>query len=110
MSRELVLFVTCATAEESARIAESLVSERLAACVNVIDGIHSTYWWEGRVTRDREVLMIIKTTNDRYDQLEKRVKELHSYTTPEVIALKIDRGSKQYLDWLNESLATPESD
>ncbi|HXF39175.1 MAG TPA: divalent-cation tolerance protein CutA [Blastocatellia bacterium] len=105
MSDELIVLVTTANAEEAARIADVVVSERLAACVNIVPGIESIYRWEGKVTRDHESLMIIKTTGERYDELERRVKELHSYSTPEVIALKIDRGSEQYLNWLRDSTA-----
>jgi len=104
MSDELIVLVTTANAEEAARIAEVLVSERLAACVNIVPAIESIYRWEGKVTRDHESLMIIKTTGERYDDLERRVKELHSYSTPEVIALKIERGSEQYLNWLRASI------
>ena len=109
MSDELIVLVTTPNAEEAARIADVLVSERLAACVNIVPGIESIYRWEGKVTRDRESLMIIKTTGERYDELERRVKELHSYSTPEVIALKIERGSEQYLNWLRDSTATDET-
>jgi len=105
MSDEMIVLVTTANAEEAARIAEVLVSERLAACVNIVPGIESIYRWEGKVTRDHESLMIIKTTGERYDDLERRIKELHSYSTPEVIALKIERGSEQYLKWLRNSTA-----
>lgn len=86
-------------------MAEAVVSERLAACVNLVRGIESIYRWEGKVARDSEVLLIIKTTRERYEELERRVKELHSYATPEVIAFGIERGSKEYLDWLRESVA-----
>ena len=106
MSDELIVLVTTSNAEEASRIAEVLVSERLAACVNIVPGIESIYRWEGKVTRDHEALMIIKTTSERYDELERRVKELHSYSTPEVIALKIERGSDQYLNWLRDSTVT----
>ena len=104
MSDELIVLVTTPNAEESARIADALVSERLAACVNIVPAIESIYRWEGKVTRDHESLMIIKTTVQRYDELERRVKELHSYSTPEVIALRIERASEQYLKWMAESI------
>lgn len=103
MGQELIVFVTAPNDDEASRIADSLVSERLAACVNVVRGIESVYRWEGEVTRDRETLLIIKTTDERYADLERRVKELHTYTTPEVIAYKIERGSEAYLKWLRES-------
>jgi len=103
MSDELIVLVTTSNAEEAARIAEVLVSERRAACVNIVPAIESIYRWEGKVTRDQEVLMIIKTTAERYDELERRVKELHSYSTPEVLALKVERGSEHYLNWLRDS-------
>ncbi len=107
MSDELIVFLTTSNSDEAARIAEALVSERLAACVNVVDGIESIYRWEGNVTRDREALMIIKTTAERYPELEHRVKELHGYSTPEVVAIRIEQGSEPYLNWLRDSVADP---
>lgn len=107
MSDELIIFVTAPNEDEARRIAETVVDERLAACVNIINGIESIYRWQGEVARDRELLLIIKTTANRYSDLERRVKELHSYTTPEVIAFRIERGSTNYLDWLRDS-TTPE--
>ena len=109
MSDELIVLVTTSSAEEASRIGDVLVSERLAACVNIVPGIESIYRWEGKVTRDHESLMIIKTTAERYEDLERRIKELHSYSTPEVIALKIERGSEQYLNWLSDSTANDQS-
>jgi len=100
---ELVVLVTVPNKEEGLRIAESLVSGRLAACVNIIPGIESIYRWEGRVAHDEEVLLIVKTTAQRYPDLELEVKKLHSYTTPEVIAVEIQQGSAAYLNWLRDS-------
>ena len=108
MTQELLAFVTAPNKDEGARIAELLVSERIAACVNIIGGIESIYRWEGEVTRDSEVLLIIKTTDERYAELERRVIELHSYTTPEIIAFRIERGSEAYLRWLRDSTALEE--
>ena len=105
MSHELIVFVTTPNNDEAARIADALVSERLAACVNIVAAVESIYRWEGKVTRDSEALMIIKTTDERYADLECRVKDLHSYSTPEVIALRIERGSSDYLEWLRNSTA-----
>ena len=103
MNHELIVFVTTPNSDEAARIADVLVSERLAACVNIVHAIESVYRWEGKITRDTEAMMIIKTPDDCYPDLERRVKELHSYSTPEVIAMRIERGSEQYLQWLRDS-------
>ena len=104
MSLELIVFVTTSSNEEANRIAEALVGQRLAACVNIISAIQSIYRWEDKITRDQESLMIIKTTDECYADLERSVKEMHSYSTPEVVALKLERGSEQYLKWLRESV------
>jgi periplasmic divalent cation tolerance protein len=103
MSNELIVFVTVPNSEVSSQIAHSLVSEYLAACVNVIPGVESIYRWEGAVTTDSELLLIIKTTDERYIDVERRVKELHPYSTPEVVGFRIERGSEEYLAWLRES-------
>ena len=108
MSHEFIAFVTVANREEASRLAEILVSERRCACVNILPAIESVYRWEGKITRDHEVLLIIKTTEERYQELERRIKELHSYTTPEVIALKIERGSIEYLQWLRQAVSLEE--
>ena len=105
MNYELLVLVTAENEDEARRIANALVEARLAACVNIVGGIDSVYRWEGRVTTAREALLIIKTTDDRYEELEKRVIELHSYSTPEVIAIKLERGSSDYLSWLRNSVS-----
>lgn len=96
----LLVLVTAAGMGEGEMIAETLVEERLAACVNLINPIRSIYRWKGGVERGDEVLLVIKTTGVRYAALERRVRELHSYEVPEVVALRVDRGSAPYLDWL----------
>jgi len=98
--KPMVAFVTAASADEATRIAQALVEERLAACVNIVAPIVSVYRWEGRVQQDAEVLLIIKTTDARLPDLIRRVKALHSYQVPEVIALPIADGSPDYLRWL----------
>ena len=110
MTEELIIFVTAPNEDEARRIADTVVDERLAACVNIINGIESIYRWEGEVARDRELLLIIKTTASRYGELERRVKELHSYTTPEVIAFRIERGSTNYLNWIHDSTTLVDTD
>jgi len=104
MTDKIVVFVTAGNSDEAAAIARSLVEKRLAACVNVLPGVASWYWWEEKVTEDREVLLMIKTSRDRFDDLEKEVLRQHSYAVPEVIALPVVEGSKNYLNWIEESL------
>ncbi len=99
-----VVLVTAGSDEEAAKIARALVEERLAACVNIIPGVRSIYRWQGKVEDDREVLMVIKTDADALNDLEERVRAIHSYEVPEVIALRIDQGSGPYLDWLAGSV------
>lgn len=102
MSDVLVVFITAPT-DEAARLSETLVAERLAACVNIVPAVESVYRWEGKIVRDRESLLVVKTSRARYEDLERRVKELHSYSTPEVIGIEISRGSADYLSWVDES-------
>lgn len=102
MSEALVVFCTCEDRAQAHRIAGKLVEERLAACVNIIAGVRSVYRWEGKVSEAEEVQLLIKTVRDRYPALRRRIAELHSYDTPEIIALPITEGSEKYLDWLRE--------
>jgi periplasmic divalent cation tolerance protein len=98
-----MVLTTTGSHDEAATIAASLVEARLAACVQVVPGVESVYWWEGRVARDAEWLLLCKTTAERYGDVEAAILELHSYTTPEVVAIPIERGSAAYLDWLRQS-------
>jgi periplasmic divalent cation tolerance protein len=100
---EVVVFITAPTDEEAALIAKSVVESKLAACVNIIRSIRSIYSWQGKVEDDNEVLMIVKTRQELFESLSARVKELHSYDVPEVIALPIVKGSEDYLTWLRDS-------
>ena len=99
----LVIFITAPGEEEAAGIAKALVEEGLAACVNIVKGVRSIYNWEGKVQDEFEVLMIAKTRRDLFAALEKRVKELHSYSVPEIIGLQIAEGSADYMKWLGET-------
>jgi len=104
MTDKIVIFVTVGNSKDAALLAKSLVEKRLAACVNLLPGIASWYWWEGKVTEDQEVLLMMKTSRDQFPALEKEVLRAHSYAVPEVIALPIVEGSKNYLNWIEESL------
>ena len=96
----IVVLVTTGSADESVKIARSVVEERLAACVNIVPGVRSIYRWEGRVADETEWLLVMKTSRAGFGALETRVRELHSYDVPEVIALDVATGSRPYLDWL----------
>lgn len=98
----IVVFVTTSNEEEASKIARALVEKRLAGCVNIVKNIRSIYTWKDNIEDEAETLMIIKTKRELYKQLIYTVKELHSYTVPEVIALPIIEGSEDYLRWLDE--------
>lgn len=97
--------ITTGSREEAERIAEALVHRRLAACVTLVPEVASVYWWEGRVVRDREALLLVKTSRAKWPALMAAVREWHSYQVPEIIALPIVEGSASYLQWLEHSLA-----
>ena len=84
-------------------IATTIVEESLAACVNILPSVTSIYKWEDQVQTDNELLLIIKTTQEKYEQAEKRIKELHEYTTPEIIAVPIINGSEEYQNWIEKA-------
>jgi periplasmic divalent cation tolerance protein len=102
MREFIVVYVTAGSLAEADRLAQGLVEERLAACVNRIGPIQSVYRWEGKVEQSEEQLLIIKTERGLFSALEKRVRELHSYSVPEIVALPIIDGSQDYLRWLGE--------
>ncbi len=97
----MVVFITVGGEDEARKISEILVEFRLATCVNIIGPVHSVYRWKGELERAEEYLLMVKTSNERLDALIKRVKEIHSYSVPEIIAVKIDGGSEDYLRWLD---------
>lgn len=108
MSDLVLALTTCPDADCAARIARALVAEALAACVNRVPGVTSTYRWQGEVHEDTEVLLLIKTTAARFEDLRQRLLELHPYDVPELIALPIEQGHDAYLHWLRSNVATPE--
>lgn len=100
----IIVFVTAGSVDEGRRIGRSLVEEGLAACTNIVEGIRSIYLWKGEVCDDEEVLLIIKSKASLFERLKRRVKELHSYEVPEIIAFPITSGSPDYLRWIDEVL------
>jgi periplasmic divalent cation tolerance protein len=103
----LTCFCTCPDAASAETIARALVGERLAACVNQLPGLRSVYRWEGRVECGDEVLLVAKTTRDRFDALTARVQALHPYELPEVLAVEVAGGRAAYLDWVAEQTRAP---
>ena len=100
-----IVLVTCANRREARTVAQSVVHKRLAACVNILQApVVSIYRWKGKVESARELVLIIKTTAKRLAALEREVKRLHSYETPEFIVLPIVAGSRAYLSWIDESV------
>ena len=100
MPEFIVVFVTCGSEEEALKIAHSLVEERLTACVNLVSPVRSIYRWEGKIWDEKEWILFIKTQKERFEEVEKKVKSLHSYSVPEIIGLPIVEGSSSYLQWL----------
>ena len=104
----IVVLITAASRAEAGQIAELLVDARLAGCVQILPEIQSIYRWQGAVARDTEVLLLVKTSRDRFDELDRRVREIHSYDTPEIVALAVTAASKSYLDWLQAAVSIGE--
>jgi periplasmic divalent cation tolerance protein len=100
----IIVLVTTSNKEEAEKIARSLLDERLIACTNIIGPVHSFFWWAGKVENAEEYLLLMKTRRDLFDKLCERVKALHSYEVPEIIAISIVEGFKPYIEWLNQSL------
>lgn len=105
MTDFVVVLITAPNEDAAATIANELVASRLAACVNIIRNIRSIYRWQGNIEDEGEVLMIAKTKKEHFHALEKRVRELHPYTVPEIIAIPIIEGSAEYLQWLSTETA-----
>ena len=102
MTDKIIVFVTCESKEQAETIAQNVVSEKLAACVNVLPGIRSCYVWEGKLTWSEELLLLIKTTRGRFEQLQNRIRALHSYAVPEIVGVTIDEAFDKYIDWIDE--------
>ena len=99
---EIVVLVTTGSEEEAVKIGRALVEAKLVACANVIPTIRSIFQWEGKVEDERESLLVLKSQADRFDPLAQKVRELHSYEVPEIIALPIAQGTTDYLAWVRD--------
>ena len=100
----LVIFITASHKDEAQKIAQALIAKRLAACVNIVEHVASVFWWEGKVDNATEALLVVKSKKEKFNRIVKLVKSLHSYVVPEIIALPIVAGEKNYLKWLDESI------
>ena len=105
MTKFIVVLVTATSKMEAGKIAKALLKKRLAACVNIIPGLTSFFHWKGKIEKANELLLVIKTKKTLFRKLEKEVLANHSYTVPEVIALPISEGSKNYIGWLESELS-----
>jgi periplasmic divalent cation tolerance protein len=101
----VIIFVTAASEQEAAFISKALVEEGLVACANIVPRIRSVYRWQGKVWDERETLIIIKSREDLFERIRRRVKELHSYEVPEITAVKLDRGDSAYVQWIESVIA-----
>jgi periplasmic divalent cation tolerance protein len=106
MTGKILILCNCGSLEEAQRIARALVDRRHAACVNILPGVHSVYRWQGEVEEAPEWTLLVKTQESRYTDCENTIRSLHSYVTPEIIALPMVKGSPAYLDWILEETST----
>ena len=103
-SEPIVVFMTASTREEAARLADMLVGARLAACVQILSEMESVYRWEGKIERQSETMILAKSTRDKFEEIERQVCAIHTYETPEIVAVPMSAVSGPYLDWLIQSL------
>lgn len=99
-----LIYVTTASRNEAERIAETVVTEHLAACANILNGVTSVFHWDGKLCRESEAVLILKTTADKADALTARIKELHSYECPCIVILPIEGGNKSFMEWISREV------
>jgi len=100
----IIVFITAKNTAEAKKISEGLLKKKLIACANIVRGVESFFWWQGRIDKAKEVLLMAKTQRRLFPKIVKTVKSLHSYDCPEVIALPVVAGSQDYLRWINDSV------
>ncbi|MEZ5352140.1 MAG: divalent-cation tolerance protein CutA [Bryobacteraceae bacterium] len=110
MTDKVVVLSSCGSSEEAEALARHLVEQRLAACVSVVGKARSFYWWQGKIEESGEWMLVIKTARGTVERLREALSAMHSYQTPEVIALPIVDGSTAYLEWMERELELPKPD
>lgn len=101
----IIVFVTTASKREAQRIVQTLLEQRLIACANTLGPVESRFWWQDKIDRAKEFLVLMKSDQKLFHKLSKAVKETHSYDVPEIVAVPIEAGYKPYLEWLDATLA-----
>ena len=100
----MIIFVTASSPQEAQEIARHLLSQKLAACVNMINGVNSLFWWDQKIDQAQETLLIIKSFAHLFAEIKAVVKTEHSYSIPEILAFRVSEGSQEYLDWMSQSV------
>ena len=103
LTHHIVVLVTAKDKKEAEKISRGLLEAKLIACANIIEGVRSLFWWQGKIDSSKEVLLVLKTKKGLFKKISTKVRSLHSYQTPEIIALPLVAGSKDYLDWVGSS-------
>ena len=101
----VVVMVSTANQDEAVKIADLVVKSRLAACASTVPTVYSTYWWEGKVVKEQEALILVKTTSDKVLQLQEAIQKVHSYKVPEIIAVQVESGFLPYLEWVHREVS-----
>lgn len=96
----ILVYVTCKDKKEAEKIGQHLLKKRLVACAKVTEKVRSRFWWKGKIDKANEILLILVSTEDKFNSIEKEILKLHSYEIPEIISIKVDKVHKPYLDWL----------
>ena len=104
MSDNIVVLITCSSGKEANKVKDILLKNKKAACINMAPKVDSYFWWEGKIDSCQEVLLFVKTRKNVFKEIVKLVKKVHKYTVPEIIALPIIDGNKDYLDWISDSV------
>lgn len=107
MTDKVVIMVTAASRRECRKIARHLVEAKLAACVNITQMVESLYHWEGKIANEKEFVLLIKSTRDLFPEIKAEISKIHSYHTPEIICMPIIDGSRNYLQWVSDSVKAP---